>query len=217
MILELTYFAAAVLFIIGLKQMSSPVHARRGILWAGLGMAVATLATLWYTGWGTAAINLWLMLAAMALGGVVAWWAGRVVPMTAMPQMVAVYNGMGGGAAACIAALELLGQAADPALHGVTVLTLAVLGALIGAVAFSGSMIAFIKLQGWYDRTLNFPLQQWVNFGVLAVAVVIGILLLVRPIDATMVLIFFLLALAYGVMMTLPIGGARHAGGDLPV
>lgn len=212
MILEFTYFAAAALFIIGLKQMSSPALARRGILWAGVGMAVATLATLWHTGTEAGTTNLVLMLAAIAIGSAVAWWAGRIVPMTAMPQMVAVYNGMGGGSAACIAALELLGQAADPSRHGAVVLTLAVLGALIGTVAFSGSMVAFVKLQGWYDRTLRFPLQQWVNFAVFGASVAVGILLLIGPVEAPMVLLFFVLALAYGVMMALPIGGA-----DMPV
>ncbi len=206
MILELVYFAAAVLFIVGLKQMGTPVHARRGIVWAGAGMAAATLATFFYTYDGPT--KLLLLLTAMALGGGVAWWTGRRVAMTSMPQMVAVYNGMGGGAAACIAALELLGGAG----HSTGVLVLAVLGALIGTVSFSGSMIAFAKLQGWFDRTLTFHNQQWINFGVLGTTLLLGLLLLFFPSFAPLLLLFFLLALIYGVMMTLPIGGA-----DMPV
>ena len=205
-ILELVYFAAAVLFIIGLKQMGTPVHARRGIVWAGAGMAAATLATFFYTYDGLT--KLLLLLVAMALGGGIAWWTGRRVAMTSMPQMVAVYNGMGGGAAACIAALELLGGAG----HSIGVLVLAVLGALIGTVSFSGSMVAFAKLQGWFDRALTFNNQQWINFGVLGAALLCGLLLLFFPSFAPLLLLFFLLALIYGVMMTLPIGGA-----DMPV
>ena len=203
--LEIVYFAAAILFIVGLKQMSSPVTARRGIVWAGLGMVVAVLVT---------AVGLWpanfvLMTLALLIGGAIAWSTSRVVPMTAMPQMVALYNGMGGGSAACIAALELLHPEAE---HGLTVLALAVLGGLIGTVSFSGSLVAFAKLQGWLDRSFVFPLQQLVNFGLFTLTFLAGIGLLVYPQSEALLLIFFLLALAYGVMMTLPIGGA-----DMPV
>src|SRR5579883_2475309 len=102
-LIQASYFVTAVLFIVGLKRMSSPVTARSGILWAGAGMLVATLATFFYPGMG----NYPLMLVAMAIGAVVAWVSGQRVAMTAMPQMIALYNGMGGGAAASIAAVEL--------------------------------------------------------------------------------------------------------------
>ena len=85
--------------------MSSPVTARSGILWAGAGMLVATLVTFLYP--GIDPTNYWLILAAIAVGGVLAWWSGKRVAMTDMPQMIALYNGMGGGAAAAIAAVEL--------------------------------------------------------------------------------------------------------------
>ena len=100
--IQLSYFIVAVLFILGLKAMSSPVTARRGILWAGIGMVLATLITFATPGMG----NHPLMIVALVVGGVLAAWLGRKVKMTDMPQMVAVYNGMGGGAAAAIAALE---------------------------------------------------------------------------------------------------------------
>jgi H+-translocating NAD(P) transhydrogenase subunit beta len=147
--IELSYFAAAVLFILGLKRMSSPVTARGGIVWAGAGMVVATLVTFFHPGLG----NFGLMILAMLIGGGAAWYTGKKVAMTDMPQMIAIYNGMGGGAAASIAAVELLKGHFDTG----TFQTLAVAGGLIGSVAFSGSMIAFAKLQGLIKRSILFP------------------------------------------------------------
>src|SRR3990170_4260196 len=135
-IIDASYFAAAFLFIYGLKRMSSPVTARSGILVAGVGMLVATLASfLYYFGVNDAALphlGTNVMLAALALGVGTgwAWWSGKRVAMTAMPQMVALYNGMGGGAAAAIAAVELLRAGA---VHRTVPLVLAVLGAMIGS------------------------------------------------------------------------------------
>ena len=102
-LIQASYFLTAVLFIVGLKRMSSPVTARSGILWAGAGMLVATLVTFAYPGMS----NYPLIGAAIVLGAALAWWSGKRVAMTNMPQMIALYNGMGGGAAAAIAAVEL--------------------------------------------------------------------------------------------------------------
>src|SRR5487761_965416 len=102
-LIQASYFVTAVLFIVGLKRMSSPVTARSGILWAGAGMLVATAVTFAYPGMS----NYALISAAIVLGGVLAWWSGKRVAMTNMLQMIALYNGMGGGAAAAIAAVEL--------------------------------------------------------------------------------------------------------------
>src|SRR5579863_1922907 len=143
-IIGVTDLAAAFLFMYGLKRMSSPVTAPSGIFVAGIGMLVAILASFLYVFDVSAAAKPYLMvnvaLAAVALvvGGGAAWWSGKKVAMTSMPQMVALYNGMGGGAAAAIAAAELLHlNNLSPAGQ-----TLAALGALIGAVSFSGSLIA---------------------------------------------------------------------------
>src|SRR5690606_13199038 len=141
-IIDASYLAAAFLFIYGLKRMSSPVTARSGIVVAGVGMLVATLASfLYYFGVNEAAqphlgTNVILAAIALALGIGWAWWSGKRVAMTAMPQMVALYNGMGGGAAAAIAAVELL---RTTAVHETVPLVLAVLGALIGSISLSGS------------------------------------------------------------------------------
>src|SRR5690606_12015288 len=125
--------------------------------------------------------------AAVLIGVSAAWWTGRRVAMTAMPQMVALYNGMGGGAAAAIGAVELIGHARalglvntvsdDLPLLSPVELSLGVLGALIGAVSFSGSLVAFAKLQGWMDKRFVFPGQRVVNLLLLAAAVVVGVVL----------------------------------------
>ena len=233
-LIDACYFIAALLFILGLKRMSSPRTARGGIVWAGFGMLLAVLATLLLPDMH----NRGLIVAAVLIGVAAAWWSGRRVAMTAMPQMVALYNGMGGGAAAAIGAAELVGHAQDltvqvvgpntfpllpeswSALHGVTAvaplspvaLVLGVLGALIGSVSFSGSLIAFAKLQGWLDRRFVFSGQQAVNLLVLAAAVVVGVMLASGHITIALVSAFFVLALLFGLLMTLPIGGA-----DMPV
>ena len=134
------WFAGAMLFIFGLKGMSSPASARRGIVIAGYGMLIAIAATFLIPGLQ----NLGLMALALVIGGAAAWISGKKVQMTDMPQMVAIYNGMGGGAAAAIAAVEF----AKGDTHGMATTTLAVIGALIGAVSFTGSCVAWAKLQG---------------------------------------------------------------------
>jgi NAD(P) transhydrogenase subunit beta len=204
-IIEISYFIAAILFILGLRKMSSPVTARGGIVWAGIGMLVATLITFLHPGME----NYLLMTVAIFIGGVAALWSGKKVAITAMPQMIALYNGMGGGAAGAIAAVELL----KGEFHSQTFLILAVLGALIGSASFSGSLIAFAKLQGWLRRPLRFAGQQFFNIAVLLTAVGFGALLVLQgDFSGTIILVFFSAALAYGVLMALPIGGA-----DMPV
>jgi NAD(P) transhydrogenase subunit beta len=200
--IQASYFIAAALFILGLKRMSSPVTARSGIVWAGVGMVVATLITFLTPGMG----NFGLMTVAIALGGITAWVTGRRVAMADMPQMIALYNGMGGGAAAAIAAVELF----SGEVHGTAVLTLGVLGGIIGAVSFSGSLVAFGKLQGLIKRSFRFRGQNIVNLLILAGTLVAGtVVVLYAPGPVT---ILFVLALLLGVTMTLPIGGA-----DMPV
>ncbi|HEV2230295.1 MAG TPA: NAD(P)(+) transhydrogenase (Re/Si-specific) subunit beta [Steroidobacteraceae bacterium] len=203
--IQASYFVTAMLFIVGLKRMSSPVTARSGILWAGAGMAVATLVTFLYPGMS----NYGLILPAMLVGGILAWWSGKVVAMTNMPQMIALYNGMGGGAAAAIAAVELYRGGAG----GYVTATLAAAGGIIGAVSFSGSLIAFGKLQGLITRSVRFGGQQILNLLFLAAALVLGALVATHAnASPGIVTGFFVLALILGVTMTLPIGGA-----DMPV
>ena len=123
------------------------------------------------------------MLVAIAIGGGLAWWSGKRVAMTDMPQMIALYNGMGGGAAAAIAAVELFRMAAAQpetvAAHGPVVTALAAAGAFIGAVSFSGSLIAFGKLQGLIKRSFRFKGQQFVNLLIVAGMLAMGASLVV--------------------------------------
>ena len=205
-LIQASYFVTAVLFITGLKRMSSPVSARSGIVWAGAGMLVATLVTFAYPGMS----NYPLIGAALMIGAVLAWWSGKRVAMTNMPQMIALYNGMGGGAAASIAAVELYRSGGGGT---VVTTTLAVAGGLIGAVSFSGSAIAFAKLQGLIKRSIRFRGQQIVSLLLLAAALLHGVLEVSHPGGSpayvTGLLVF---ALLLGLAMTLPIGGA-----DMPV
>ncbi len=190
--------------------MSSPVTARSGILWAGAGMLLATLVTFLYP--GIDPTNYWLILAAIAVGGVLAWWSGKRVAMTAMPQMGALYNGRGGGAAAAIAAVELL---RTNVVHETVPLVMAVLGALIGSVSLSGSLIAWAKLDGRINGTWRVRGQQLLNGTIFLATLAIGAYIVFVAhghAPPALVAAFFVGAYVFGVMMTMPIGGA-----DMPV
>jgi NAD(P) transhydrogenase subunit beta len=222
LLIQGSYFLAAFLFIMGLKRMSHPRTARGGIVWAGVGMVVATLVTFLWPDMN----NYVLMTSAIFVGGVLAWWSGKRVAMTDMPQMIALYNGMGGGAAGAIAAVELLKyRAGDASLIDAMaahapgeislsiLLTFAIAGAIIGTVSFSGSLIAFAKLQGLMRGTIRFPGLQFLNLSMFAGSLVIGGLLVTGDLHGPMWLsLFFGLAFVLGIMMTVPIGGA-----DMPV
>ncbi|MBX6420158.1 MAG: NAD(P)(+) transhydrogenase (Re/Si-specific) subunit beta [Nevskia sp.] len=209
LLIQASYFAAAFLFIFGLKRMSSPVTARGGIVWAGAGMVVAVLVSLAFASPENPQFktNLALILIALAVGNAWAWWQGRRVPMTSMPQMVALYNGMGGGAAAAIAAVELYGAHAQ----GYGPQGLALLGALIGGVSFSGSLVAWAKLEGKMQKSIRFSGQKILNALVLLATLAVGVWIL-GGLTELKVSLFFAGALAFGVLMTIPIGGA-----DMPV
>src|ERR1700678_2060462 len=208
MVTQLSYFIAAALFILGLKRMSSPVTAVSGVRWAGAGMLLATIVTLAFVS-GASSVNLMLMIGAIAAGSILAWVSGKRVAMTDMPQMIALYNGMGGGAAAAIAALELFRGSE----HSITHLTIATIGGLIGSVSFSGSLIAFAKLQGLITKSVRFSGQKIVNALILLAAVVFGVMIVIdHDAGLPVVSLFFACALALGIAMTLPIGGA-----DMPV
>jgi len=208
-LMQLSYLVAAALFILGLKRMSSPVTAASGIRWAGAGMLLATVVTLAFM--GASSLNLMLVIAAIAIGSIAAWVSGKRVAMTDMPQMIALYNGMGGGAAAAIAAVELYSGNEHNLVH----LIMAAIGGFIGAVSFSGSLIAFAKLQGLITKSVRFGGQKFVNLAILLIAVGFGFMVVSgagAQSGLPMVSLFFVFALILGVAMTLPIGGA-----DMPV
>jgi H+-translocating NAD(P) transhydrogenase subunit beta len=205
-----SYLVAATLFLLGLQRMASPVTARSGIHWAGVGMVIATVATFFLPGLQ----NIALMLLAIAIGTAVAWISGKRVAITDMPQMVALYNGLGGGSAAAIGAVELLRWSAmahprrragsgDAGAGGDRCADR--LGRAVGSV------IAWAKLDGRMDKRYTFPGQQLVNAAVFVAALVLGGLA-VHALGVPAIAAFFVVALALGVLMTLPIGGA-----DMPV
>jgi NAD(P) transhydrogenase subunit beta len=200
------YLAAAVMIIVGLKRLSSPATARAGNALAGWGLALAVGATF------VAGVphHLGLILAGLALGSGLGFWGGRTVAMTDMPQMVALLNGLGGGAAAAVAAAEFLalGGVPGPAFHGISILA----GTIIGAVSFAGSLVAFAKLQGLIgERPARIPFVRVLQGG-LVVAALVSAALAFGTGSLAAFLAFVVLALGLGVLMVVPIGGA-----DMPV
>lgn len=217
-LIKSSYFLAAILFITGLRRMSAPGTARGGIVWAGVGMLIATIATFLLPDMH----NMVLILAALVSSTVLAWVSGKKVAMTDMPQMVALYNGMGGGSAAFIGAMALFnavdhidacsmaGGNSHDCLSGVP-MVFAIVGVYIGAISLSGSLVAFGKLQGWIDKRFTFPGQHYFN-GLIGIGTLALGLYLTQDLNAQYIWIFFGLSLLLGLLMTLPIGGA-----DMPV
>ena len=206
----LLYLLAAVLFIVGLHQLSSPKHARSGNLVAALGALIAVGTTIDLLHHST--LDLVLLVVAIVVGAPVGAVAARAVKMTAMPQMVATFNGVGGGAAALVAIVEFVRVPvhSSPSL----VLSISVVFAVvIGAISFAGSAIAYTKLQELMRGTpITYPGQQPVNGAVAAAIVVVGVLVVVGTLSSPALWLLLLLALILGVAFVLPIGGA-----DMPV
>jgi NAD(P) transhydrogenase subunit beta len=214
-----TYIAAAVLFILGIKLLSSPKTGRRGNLFAAAGMLAALIATVPLLGSydsGPFSQDRTLKYVLIVVGILIGLAVGAVgaysVKMTAMPQMVALFNGVGGGAAALVATLEFVHHSSTP--EGIThFFAITMLSAvLIGSVSFSGSLIAFAKLQGYLDKPVTFSGQHIVNGALLAVIAGLGLYLVGFPTNAGLFVFLFVLSLVLGGLMVMPIGGA-----DMPV
>jgi NAD(P) transhydrogenase subunit beta len=205
---SLIYLVSAVLFIVGLKFLSSPSTARRGNGIAAVGMMLAvgwTIVLLWgtFTPAGAA-----ITVAGAAIGTTAGTVGARTVKMTAIPQMVALFNGVGGGAAALVAVSELLKLGGKPPdlLTGLP----SIFAIIIGGVSFSGSMIAFAKLQGLMSGTpVTYPGQQVVNIVLTLGWIALAVVLLTVNSSGTVITLLVVLALAVGVGFVLPIGGAN--------
>ncbi len=204
--IDLCYLVAAIGFIVALKGLSSPRHARAGNLLAAGGMALAIGATFARSGLA----HIWLIVVAMVIGVAVGVPVARLVKMTAMPQMVAAFNGVGGGAAAVISVTEFIGS--DAKLVATYKVLEVVFGVLVGAVSFAGSAIAFLKLQELMaTRPITYPGQQQIN--ALVGLGILGIVVTILVTSSTPLLWVLLgLSLVLGVIFVLPIGGA-----DVPV
>jgi NAD(P) transhydrogenase subunit beta len=207
------WLIAAVTFILALKFLASPRTARAGNLLGAAGMALVVAWT-FFTTEGMLE-NWWIIAIGGAVGSVAGWLGAKRVPMTAMPQMVAIFNGAGGGAAALVAVVEFL---RDTELHPGEVLPLAfiiatLLGAIIGSVSLTGSVVAWGKLQGVIAaRPVKYPGSQIVTAALAVALLGIGIYLTAIEPTVPLFLLFVGLALILGVQLTMPIGGA-----DMPV
>lgn len=213
MITSLAFLIASVLFISGIKLLASPKSARGGNLVAGLGMLLALLAVLpLLDGPHGGGVSLWkwfLLLSGIGLGLVIGALGAYRVKMTAMPQMVALFNGAGGGAAALVAAIEFAHVTRASSLTFVMAMLCA---ALIGAVSMSGSVIAFLKLEGRFDQPVTYPAQKLLNGGLSLLCLLLAAVMAAGAHSVVLMVLFLLLALTLGVLMVLPIGGA-----DMPV
>ncbi|MGQ0608130.1 MAG: NAD(P)(+) transhydrogenase (Re/Si-specific) subunit beta [Chloroflexota bacterium] len=208
----LVWLVASVTFILALKFLASPSTARRGNQLGAAGMALVVAWTFFTT--PGMLENWWIIVVGGAIGAVAGWLGAKRVAMTAMPQMVAIFNGAGGGAAAVVAVAEFL-EFAD---HGTGLLPLpfviaTLLGAVIGSVALTGSIVAFGKLQGIVTaRPYMLPGQQIITGAIFLALLAIGVYIVGFENSIPLFLVFTVLALVAGVVLTMPIGGA-----DMPV
>ena len=206
---NLLYLITIVTFILALRDLSNPASARRGVQIGAAGMVLAVVVT-WIrigtTSW-------WAIALGMLLGGGFGAVAARKVHMTAMPQMVALFNGVGGGAAALIALSELHRILPPAGAPQVDISLAIVVSALIGAISFAGSMVAFAKLQELIQgRPITYAGQQFVNGALFLAALGCGLALVSGVQDQWLLWVLVGLALLFGVLFVLPIGGA-----DMPV
>jgi len=208
-LLEISYLIASVTFILGLKLMGNPKSARRGNLIAAGGMVVAILGTIFLHEGDVPPIIYALIAASIGIGTIAGWITARKVAMTKMPELVSLFNGMGGACAALISVIEY------PHMSESTGALISVLaGLVIGTVSFSGSMIAFLKLNGTMQKAVRLPKYNIINTVMMIVVVALAVLMIIDPEYNNEVNLYILLglAVAYGVLFVIPIGGA-----DMPV
>jgi H+-translocating NAD(P) transhydrogenase subunit beta len=207
--ITLAYIVTIVSFILALRFLSSPARARYGNWVGAFGMTVAIVATFFLPGLK----NIPSILIMMAVSAPVGAYAARAVKMTAMPQMVALFNGVGGGAAALVALAEFHHEAPDSGRLAASVSVSIVLSALIGSISFAGSMIAFAKLQEVIGgRPIVYAGQKFGNLFLLGALVALGISIIAGAEEQAILIALICGALAFGVLFVLPIGGA-----DMPV
>jgi NAD(P) transhydrogenase subunit beta len=209
------YLVSGVLFILALRGLSSPATSRQGNLYGMIGMAIAILTTLLYR--APSGISSWLLvIGGIAIGGGIGAWRARTVQMTAMPQLVAFFHALVGLAAVLVAAGALyapqaFGIGLPGAIHGASLVEMSI-GAAIGAVTFTGSIIAFLKLDGRMSgKPIMLPQRHVINIG-LAVALLVLVAVFVQTESHLVFWLIALVSLALGVLLIVPIGGA-----DMPV
>ena len=207
--IELAYLSAAALFILGLKKLGSPATARKGNFIAALGMLIAIIATLL----NQSVLNYEWILVGIIAGSLIGAIAAQKVAMTDMPQMVGIFNGVGGAASALVAVGEFWRILNTNGKVPLDATAIAILGVLIGGVTLTGSLLAFAKLQGLVTGSpVTFPLQQSINALLLAGFLAGSIYLLIQPENLAIFLTLTTISLLLGALFVLPIGGA-----DMPV
>jgi NAD(P) transhydrogenase subunit beta len=212
----LSYLAASMLFILGLKLLSSPKTARRGNLYGATGMLIAIVITLL----DQKIIDYTFIIAGILIGSAVGVWLATRVEMTAMPQMVGVLNGFGGGASALVAFAEYLRLSGDASLSvwtnttvTVDVLVTIVLSLLIGTVTIVGSIVASAKLHGvMRSAPILYPMQKQTNAAMFLAVIIMGVFFVLDPSQWYLLLIILGVSIVLGVTSVIPIGGA-----DMPV
>lgn len=210
-ILDFLYLVSIVLFIIGLKRLSSADTARNGNLIAAAGMALGIIISLIYPIESGDNNYAWVG-GGIVLGSAIGWVASKRVQMTAMPEMVSLFNGLGGACAMLISFVELYNYpAGTPLLNGQVFTTLFAL--FIGSISFTGSLVAYGKLQGFLRDSLVLPAPKVINLVLLIAIIGLGGYIMFSPeLDFTLAIIFMVLSLVYGITFVTPIGG-----GDMPV
>lgn len=207
--IQLAYLLSAALFILGLRYLNSPATGRRGNLLASVGMFIAVVATLL----DRQVLNYELILVGILIGSVLGATGARLVKMTAMPQMVGIFNGFGGGASALVAIAEYWRRLGTPEAIPIDISIVVMAGVLVGGTTLTGSLVAFGKLQGIVPgRPITYPLQHPLN-GVIIVAFMVGgAYLAFFAVNPSLFLVLVLISLVLGVLVVIPIGGA-----DMPV
>lgn len=207
-ILDIIYLIGSVTFILGLKMMGKPDTARSGNTYAAVGMTIAILGTIFLHNGAIAPIIYILLIVAFAIGAILGWLIAKKVKMTAMPQLVSLFNGMGGACAALISIMEFHVHVGD-----MKSIMMIMAGLIIGSVSFSGSMIAFLKLNGNLNKNPRLPFYNIINTVILLITLGTGAYVIFGNVtDFMWPCIVLALALFYGIMFVLPIGGA-----DMPV
>jgi NAD(P) transhydrogenase subunit beta len=225
-LLEICYLIGSITFIVGLKMMGNAKTARKGNLVGAVGMTIAILGTIFLHEIQVSGVIYGLIFGAIGLGTVIGWMTAKKVQMTKMPELVSMFNGMGGACAALISIIEynhmqhmmhnpivnagvILTDSVDK-VYGV--LTAIMAGLIIGTVSFSGSIIAYLKLNGTMAKPIRLPMYNIINTIVMIAVLAFGVYMVVSGGNMMLLYLLFFAAIVYGILFTIPIGGA-----DMPV
>lgn len=210
-IIDFLYLISIILFIVGLKRLSHPDSAKKGNMIAGIGMGLAIVITIFYPMENESNNYLWI-LGGLILGGVIGYIAAKKIKMTKMPEMVSLFNGLGGACSMLIATVEFYNLPEGTQMMSSEVLTI-IFALFVGSIAFTGSIVAWGKLDGFLRDSLVLPVPQIINATMLIVVISLSAYIMIQPeMNFTLVLILLAISMIYGVTFVTPIGG-----GDMPV